>query len=100
MNDFKYKPKHVVVKKKYTYIALAPALKQYRRGRLLTLYVQSPFPAPTLICLGSLWMAGGIQREAFAILCIPFIVHRDHSPRNNCVENFPVGVFYGKTNLL
>ena len=46
MNDFKYKPKHVVVKKKYTYIALAPALKQYRRGRLLTLYVQSPFPAP------------------------------------------------------
>ena len=53
MNDFKYKPKHVVVKKKYTYIALAPALKQYRRGRLLTLYVQSPFPVPTLICLGS-----------------------------------------------
>ena len=55
MNDFKYKPKHVVVKKKCTYyIALAPALKQYRRGHLLTLYVQSPFPALTLTCLGSL----------------------------------------------
>ena len=53
MNDFKYKPKHVVVKKKkYTYIALAPAPQQYRRGRLLTLYVQSPFCRPQFDLFG------------------------------------------------